>query len=383
MNELSATKVKNLKGKSKKYSISDGNNLYLRVMPTGRKVWEIIDNRGRKRSTKVLGRYPAMSLANARVSRDEYFSHDIGSRITFEELIDMYFKHREDELSAKYIKDNKQTLDRDFFDIKAKKLQDIKPTDLIKAFERMEKRDIKTASKKIGSQVNRLFKYAMTKQLLSTNPMASIDLGILLKKHSPKNFNHISDEKVFKALLCAINGYIGDNTTRNILRLMPYVFVRPSNLREMQWAHINFEKNQWTIPDTMMKTKKEHIVPLTPSMIEIIEDQKDNGSIYVFPSPQSRMRPMSDNTPNMALKRMGFAGIMTSHGFRHTASTLLNEHKQNHKLGSYVIEAQLAHSLHGIAGVYNKADYLKERHKLMKWWSDFIDKLQESCEEDQ
>jgi integrase len=259
-----------------------------------------------------------------------------------------------------------------------KALDDITVTDMIECFKGMENRGIKSATKKAGSLLNRLFMYAVTLQYTTNNPMASIDLSILLKKHTPKNFAHITDEKLFAELLNAIEEYQGDIYTKTALKFMPYVFLRPANIRGMLWEEIDIQKRLWTIPAEKMKMKRDHIVPLTESMIQILEMVRDGRSIYVFPSPQSPQRQLSENTLNVGLKRLGFAGIMTSHGFRHTASTLLHENIHRHGIQSDVIEMQLAHvEKNSIKGTYNKALYLTDRIKLMRWWSDYLDAMKQ------
>jgi len=127
-----------------------------------------------------------------------------------------------------------------------------------------------------------------------------------------------------------------------------------------------------------MKMKKSHIVPLSDTVLKIIDNVKGSGSEYLFPSSWNIHKPMSENTLNMALKRLGYKDIMTSHGFRHTASTILHENIQKHGIRSDIIEMQLAHTdKNSIRGVYNKALYLQERQELMNWWSDWLDHLKE------
>jgi len=151
--------------------------------------------------------------------------------------------------------------------------------------------------------------------------------------------------------------------------------VRPANVRFAEWCEFDMDEKLWRIPAEKMKMDRDHIVPLTDSMIDIVEEMRGINERWVFPSPQSPFRNLSENTLNFALKRMGYAGKMTTHGFRHTASTLLNEHSHIHGFGRDIIEIQLAHAIGGVEGVYNKAVYLEKRRRLMAWWSEFIDGL--------
>ena len=380
---LSDNKIKSLKPQDKEYKIPDGDGLYIHVMPTGTKIWRMRYKLNGKSSQKSLGKYPTVSLKDARSKRDEYkemvFAGDkpkeTTTDTTFEMLKDEYLSHRSD-LSRKYLSDINALIERDFKPILPKNIDTITISNMIDIFKSMEKRGIKTATKKAGSLVNRIFKYAVTMQYTTNNPMASIDLSILLKQHKPQNFHHITNEDAFKQLLIALDNYVGDIYTKTALRLMPYVFLRPSNVRGLLWDEIDFIKKQIVIPKEKMKMDRDHIVPLTESMISIIKEVENNGSIYVFPSPQSTVRQMSDNTLNVALKRLGFAGVMTSHGFRHSASTFLHENIHKHKVSSDAIEMQLAHvEKNSVKGVYNKALYMDERIRLIEWWSDYLDVL--------
>lgn len=384
--QLSDHYIKSLKPTEKPYKVSDGDMLYLHVNPNGSKIFKIRYILHGKYSSKSIGKYPAISLKDARLKRDEFkMQIEMGlkpleakSDATFEEISEEYLSHRS-ELNERYMKDIQSILKRDFYPkIGHLKLDNITPTHMITIFKGMESRGIKTATKKASSLVNRIFKYAVTTQKTENNPMASIDLSILLKKHTPKNFAHITDVGLFRELLQAIEVYEGDIYTKTALRFMPYAFVRPANIQFALWDEFDFDKKLWLIPKEKMKMKRDHLVPLTDSMIKILDAVKDNNSAFVFPSPISTKRQLSNNTLNMALKRMGFKDLMTAHGFRHTASTLLHENIHNHGVQSDAIEMQLAHvEKNNVKGVYNKALYMSERIRLMKWWSDFIDELKQ------
>ena len=385
--QLSDNKIKALKPKEKEYKVGDGNGLWLFITPNNSKLWRFRYTLHGKSSTKSLGKYPTISLKEARLKRDEYRKQlsdgtkprDIKSDMTFKELSKEYLEHRSD-LSEGYMKDIKALLERDFYpNVGEIEIDKITPPHFIDIYANMENRGIKTATKKAGSLINRIFKYGVTKQYTDNNPVASIDLSIILTRHTPENFAHITDIKLFKELLLSIEEYTGDIFTKTALKIMPYVFARPANIRAMLWKELDFKGKTWIIPADKMKMKRDHVVPLTESMIDIINAVSSNNSEYVFPSPQSTKRQLSDNTLNVALKRLGFKNIMTSHGFRHTASTILHENKHKHGIDSDVIEMQLAHvEQNNVKGVYNKALYMDERVRLMEWWSDFLDDLKAS-----
>ncbi len=187
-----------------------------------------------------------------------------------------------------------------------------------------------------------------------------------------------------------IDGYSGDFSTRMALTLLPYVAVRPANIREMEWNEIDFQKKIWIIPALKMKGTRafkenkanNHTVPLTDRAIEILKEAQklSTDESYVFPSNLHKGSPMSDNTLRRALHRMGFPKEeMVPHGFRAMFSTISNEHIREHGVHPKVIDIQLAHSAKGkVEGSYNRADYMKERKILMQWWSDYLDKVKGS-----
>jgi integrase len=175
--------------------------------------------------------------------------------------------------------------------------------------------------------------------------------------------------------LRAIDGYQGYPSTMGALRLSPHVFQRPGEIRTMKWVDIDFERARWSIPAAIMKMRRPHQVPLSRQSVEIIQSMKaiSNGSEFVFPAFDSPMRPISENTVNQALRRLGYGGIMTAHGFRSTASSLLNESKI---WRPDVIERTLAHEdENAVRSIYNRTDYWDERVEMMQWWSDQLDAL--------
>lgn len=188
----------------------------------------------------------------------------------------------------------------------------------------------------------------------------------------------ITDPKKIGALLRAIDGYDGSIETKCALRIAPYVMLRPVELRSAEWSEIDFDKKQWKIPAKKMKMKRPHIVPLSEQAITILRDmQPVTGQWkYVFPSLCSKERPISNNTINGALRRMGYSKEeMTAHGFRAMASTLLHENG----FESSHIEAQLAHAERNkVKAAYNHAEYLEQRAEMLHWWADYLDSLKDS-----
>ena len=200
-----------------------------------------------------------------------------------------------------------------------------------------------------------------------------------LSPNKPKHFASITEPKKVGELLRAIGGYKGQFTTQCALKLASLLFVRPGELRHAEWCEIDFEAAEWRIPAAKMKMRAQHIVPLSKQSLLILKELKlyTGNRRYVFPGIQSpKDRPMSENTVNSALRRLGYErNEMTGHGFRSMASTLLNENSWNRD----AIERQLAHAERdSVRAAYNYADYLPERKKMMQWWADYLDELKSS-----
>jgi integrase len=219
----------------------------------------------------------------------------------------------------------------------------------------------------------KVFRYALATGRAQRDIAA--DLRGALAPEEKGHFPTITDPTEIGHLLRAINGYHGYFATRCALRLAPMFFVRPGELRQAEWSEFNFETKEWRIPAAKMKMREMHIVPLSTQAIEILEELKPltgNGK-YLFPGIRYPDRPMSDNTLNCALRRMGYTNDeITSHSFRSMASTLLNEQGWNRD----AIERQLAHGERDkIRATYNYAEYLPERRKMMQHWADYLQSL--------
>lgn len=384
---LSVSQIESAKPKDKNYKLSDGGGLYLFVNTKGGKLWRMDYTFNKKRKTLSLGKFPKVKLKEARQLRESH-KESISNGIdpssekkhsnkkikSFEDIANEYFEHR-DELSIKYVTQQKNRLVNHVYPhIQDMHVKDIKPRDFLYIIKMLEHSGKGETAKRVIDLCDRVFKYAVTLEKITYNPASSIDKSIVLKKVILKNYPHITDVKQLGILLQVIDDYIGDVSTSTAIKLLPYVFLRPENIRKAEWAEIDFEKKQWHISAEKMKMSKAHIVPLTDSIIRIFKsiEPYSGSSRYVFPSPVDSKKPLSDNTLNKAFIRMGYKNVMVPHGFRHTASTILHENMHIHKVGSDAIEMQLAHVVSGVKGVYNKALYIESRVKLMQWYSDFL-----------
>lgn len=396
---LMDTDIRKAKAAEKQYLLRDGEGLVIAVTIEGKKRWRLKYRFNNKENTIALGEYPDMSLVDARKEKERYRDmiangqdpslykkhqkhiNEAKRENTFEAVAMGYMEHR-DGLNENYAKRIKRALERDFFPfLTNRNVDDIKPLEMLEIIKRIEQRGAVESSHRLFTLIDRIYRYAVTLGRAERNIMTDIDKNLALKAHKHKNLPHLTDVTEFKILLKLTENYKGDFATKQALRLAPYVFVRPFNIRYAEWNEFDIENKIWKIPADKMKMKLTHIVPLTDSMIKIIKETEPfsrHRSKYVFPSPTNIQRTVSENTLGFALKRMGYNGQMTVHGFRHTASTILHENMHKHAVHSDAIEMQMAHSDGSVRGIYNHAQYMEERVKLMRWWSDFIDELKEN-----
>jgi len=235
-------------------------------------------------------------------------------------------------------------------------------------------------ARRVHNYIGRIFRYAVGRGLVGRDPSRDIELKDILPPANVLHHASVFEPKEVGALLRAIDGFTGSLTTRCALRLGALAFVRPGELRHAEWTEFDFEKAEWRIPAAKMKMKEQHIVPLSTQAVAVLREiQSLTGSgRYVFPSERGGGRPMSENTVNAALRRLGYAkNEMTGHGFRSTASTLLHELGLPHA----AIERQLAHGERNkVSAAYNFAEHLPERRKMMQQWADYLDKLKSGAE---
>jgi integrase len=395
---LSDMQIKNAKPKDKDYSLNDGDGLALLIKSNGSKLWRFRYTFDGERYLTGFGSYPTISLLDAREKRAIYQKHianGIHPKILLEEA-------RQNRLTEKEKASNTFALQfYKWLEVKNQKVSKVTLTKLQKTFERyilpfignkpvseigkqeyieiilrMRDKGIACYAHKTKGMLQQFLNYLEEANIIENAPQ--LKLKNSLQKPMAVNYPHITDLNELKGLLLAIEGYQGDISTKYALKLAPLVFVRPANIRFMEWGDIDFKKAIWKIPAEKMKAREPHIVPLSRQALEIINEiQKYNGTFkYVFVSPVSTIRALSENTLNMGLMRLGFKDRMVSHGFRHTASTILHEHISEHGYHTEIIERQLAHAeRNGVKAAYNHAEYLSERKKLMQWWADFLDKI--------
>ena len=386
---LTATTIKTCKPKDKAYKLTDGGGLYLLVSPGGGKWWRFDYRFQSKRKTLSMGVYPAISLKDARDRRDEAKKqlangidpamvrksqkHQQSQPNTFEAVAREWHAKFKPGWSDSHANRLLRLLERDIFPwLGSMPVSDVSSPLLLQTIRRIETRSLDTAHRAMQN-CGQVFRYAIATGRQQNDPTHALKGAI-----PPIRDNHfasITHPEQIGPLLRAIEGYKGEFITQSALRLGPLVFVRPGELRHAEWSEINLEIGEWRIPSEKMKMGQPHIVPLARQSIVLLTDlQPLTGTgQYLFPSVRSLDRPLSENTINAALRRLGYTkDEMTGHGFRSMASTLLNEQGWNRDH----IERQLAHAERNkIRAAYNYADYLPERRKMMQAWADYLDTL--------
>jgi len=391
---LSDTAIRKVKPSAKPARFFDGGGLYLQVSPAGAKLWRFKYRFDGKEKLLAFGAYPHVTLAAARKRRDDARNqladgidpseHRRAAKAARAGLAANTFEVIGREWYAKtapMLADNTKAkllrfLELDVFPwIGARPIASLAAADLIHVIERIEQRGAMDIARRVHNYMGRIFRYAVGRGLVSRDPSRDIELKDILPPEDVQHHASVTDPKAVGGLLRAIDGFTGAYATRCALRLAALVFVRPGELRHAEWTEFDFEKAEWRIPAGKMKMKEQHIVPLSVQAIAILRElQPLTGSgRYVFPSERSGARPMSENTVNAALRRLGYTKHeMTGHGFRSMASTLLHELGLPHA----VIERQLAHGERNkVSAAYNFAEYLPERRKMMQQWADYLDRL--------
>ena len=396
---LTDTAVRNVKPGKKPSKLADEKGLFLMVTPQGGKWWRFRYNFDGKEKLLSLGTYPDVSLAGARQRRDDARKL-LAERIdpseqrkaakamraglaanTFEVIGREWYTK-----TAPMLADNTKAklltfLEKDVFPwIGTRPIASLAAADLIKVIERIEQRGAMDIARRVHNYMGRIFRYAVGRELVSRDPSRDIELKDILPPEDVQHHASVTDPKAVGGLLRAIDGFTGAYATRCALRLAALAFVRPGELRHAEWTEFDFEKAEWRIPAGKMKMKEQHIVPLSAQAIAILREIKPltGSGRYVFPSERGGARPMSENTVNAALRRMGYPKEeMTGHGFRSMASTLLHELGLPHA----AIERQLAHGERNkVSAAYNFAEHLPERRKMMQTWADYLDKLKTGAE---
>ncbi|HEX7342165.1 MAG TPA: integrase arm-type DNA-binding domain-containing protein [Rhodanobacteraceae bacterium] len=388
---LTNTAIHKAKPADKPKRMFDGGGLYLEVSPAGGKLWRLKYRFMGKEKRLSLGTYPDTSLADARAKRDAArkllaAGVDPGEQRKAEKAAGLEAAANSFEVVAREWL-AKQTWVPHYRDkVEAWQAQDVWPyigkraiseltaPEFLAVGRRIEERGAIESAHRVLQTCGQVMRYAIATGRADRNPVADLK-GAL---PSPAEHHHaaITKPDELAGLLRAIDDYSGDPVTRAALKLSALLFVRPGELRHAEWQEIDMDAGEWNIPAGKMKMRQPHLVPLCEQAVAILRDlyALTGAAPYVFPGARSRLRPMSNNAINAALRRMGFSKeTMTAHGFRATARTILDE-----QLGYRpdFIEHQLAHAVKDPNGrAYNRTAFLADRRKMMQGWADYLDAL--------
>lgn len=389
---LTDIKVKKAKAKEKRYRIADGDGLYLDVRTSGKKGWLFRYQLNGKRSAISLGEYPAVSLQKARIARNkqrELISMGIdpvaekkaskakesAQAETFEFVAREWMEKHTADKAPGHTQTIVSRLENNVFPFIGKRpVSELDAGDMLAVVRRIERRGAIEVARRTRGICSQVFRYAISTGRALRDPAA--DVRGVLPSIKTKHHASITDPTGIGELLNAIDAFTGTFVVKAALRFAPLVFVRPGELRYAEWEEINIESKEWRIPAEKMKKRRPHIVPLSHQAVEVLREAREvtRVSKYVFPSIRTNDRPMSENTVNVALRRLGYSkDEMTCHGFRSMASTRL------HEMGMWnsdAIERQLAHvEGNSVRAAYNYAEHLPERVKMMQFWADYLDNL--------
>jgi len=392
---LNDTRVRTAKACERPIKLSDSGGLYLLIQPHGSKLWRLAYRFGGKQKTLAIGVYPTITLKQAREKRDE-------AKRLLAAAIDPSTQRRLEKLSAStgntfrvVAEEVLRKLEREgraettlakqrwllhfaYPTIGDRPIAEITAPEVLSVLRKVEARGRYETARRLRSTCGMVFRYAIATGRAERDP--SVDLRGALTAPKVIHRSAIVDPEDMGALLRAIEDYDGLQLTKAALKLAPLVFVRPGELRKAEWAEFYLEHAEWRIPAAKMKMRRLHRVPLSKQALAIIRDLRalSGGGRWLFPSVRSTSRPMSENTLNAALRRLGYSKEqMTAHGFKGMASTRLNE------MGRWnpdAIERQLAHKeSNDVRYAYmHAAEYWSERVKMMQIWADYLDELRDA-----
>jgi integrase len=389
---LTDTAIRNAKPRAKPYKLADGAGLYLEVMPTGARYWRFRYRIAGKDTRLAFGVYPEVSLAEARARRDDArrllreggdpaaerrsarLTAKLAAGTTFEGVAREWLASQKRKLTPATYNKAERILKANVFPwLGARPIGAIDAPEVLAVLKRIEARGANETAHRVKARIGQVFRYAIAHGTATRDPSA--DLRGALAPVVSRSHAAVTDPAAVADLLRALDGYAGQMVTRCALKLAPLVFARPGELRHAEWSEIDLDAAEWRIPAGKMKMRETHIVPLSTQAVAILRELQPltGKGRYLFPGIRTYTEPMSENTVNAALRRLGFdKDTMTGHGFRALASTRLNE------MGwaPDVIERQLAHAERNkVRAAYNRAQYMAERKKMMQAWADYLDAL--------
>ncbi|EPS4833071.1 integrase domain-containing protein [Enterobacter hormaechei] len=388
---LTNNEILKAKPREKDFTLHDGDGLFLLVKTSGKKLWRFRYQRpgSSSRTNLSLGSYPALTLAAARQIRDQHLStlaqgmdpqqqqeqeleqSQIELDSIFSTVAANWFQIKSRNVTDDYAKDIWRSLDKDVLPaIGAIPVQELKARTIVEALEPIKARGALETVRRLVQRINEIMIYAVNTGLIDANPASGV--GMAFEKPKKQNMPTLRPEELPKLMRSLVMSNLSV-TTRCLIEWQLLTLVRPSEASGARWEEIDLNAKLWTIPAERMKAKREHIVPLSPQALEILEMMKPISAHreHIFPSRNNPKQAMNSQTANAALKRIGYRGKLVAHGLRSIASTAMNEAGFN----ADVIEAALAHSdKNEVRKAYNRSTYLLQRKGLMEWWGTEIHK---------
>jgi len=387
--------IKNAKAQEKIYKLADTFGLYLLVRPSGSKMWRYDYVFDGKRKTYAIGRYPEVTLLQARIERDRVktmilegsdpsekkklaqIEEAVSRGNSFGAISDEYLQRLEerDPPLAEITLSKKRWILNELVskDLRKRPIAEISSAEVLLILKRLEQTGRRETARRARSTISAVFRYAITTLRAQNDPTYVLRDAIM-----PPKVTHmaaITEEEDFGRLLAAIDDYTGWPTLRLAMLFTAMTFARPGEVRLSKWPEFDFDDKVWTIPAERMKMRRLHKVPLSRQAVVILKEVRalDPYSQWVFPSLRTNKKPLSENAMNSALRRMGYQKTeMTSHGFRSSASSILN----GRRFDPEVIETQLAHlDDDKIRRIYNRNELWPERVQLMQKWANILDEL--------
>ena len=394
---LTVKELESAKPRAKPYKLSDGQGLYLEVMPTGARYWRLKYRIGGKEKRLAFGVYPEVRPAEARDKAREARAliragtdpgeakkaakreSVIASANTFEMVALEWTDGLKSQVGLPQYERTLARMQNDVFPwLGRRPITEIDAPEILLVLRRIDSRGARYSAHKVRSEISRVFRYAIATGRAKGDPAK--DLIGAIPPATEKHFASITEPTKVAEMLRAFDGFAGTFPVQCALKLAPLLFVRPGELRKAEWAHFDFEKSEWRY--RVSKTNTDHLVPLASQVVSILSELHaltGNGR-YVFPGARSAAVPMSDAAINAALRRLGYdtRTEITGHGFRAMARTIL--HEELHQKPE-VIEHQLAHSVPDALGTaYNRTKFLKERKAMMQLWADYLDRLKNGAD---
>lgn len=387
---LTDAKVKNLKTGEKPYKVSDFDGLFVLVKKSGSKSWRFKYRMDGREKLLVIGDYPSISLMQARRIRDTARA-DVASGVDPNEAKQdakrrrnedksLTFEKQADAFFAKSVKEGKAeaTLAKSEWllsmakaDFGQKAISEITSPIVLKCLRKVEAKGNYETARRLRAKIGAVFRYAIANGVAEVDPTFALRDALI--RPTVKSRSAITDPKKLGGLLRAIDGFEGQPTTRIALILLALLAQRPGELRHATWTEFDVDAAIWSIPADRMKMRRPHRVPLPKEALQLLTELRGHTgfSTYLFPSLRSVARPMSENTLNAALRRMGYSGDeMTAHGFRATFSTLANE---SGLWNPDAIERALAHvDQNEVRRAYARGEHWEERVRMADWWAGFL-----------